>query len=84
MLRATPIVGYGWFGLVTPRGTQQEIVQKLNTEVNAILGEAETQNRLEKLALQRAGGPPEDFARFIRAEIVKWTQVVKQGNIKAE
>ena len=52
--------------------------------MNAILGEAETQDRLEKLALQRAGGSPEDFARFIRAEIAKWTEVVKQGNIKAE
>jgi tripartite-type tricarboxylate transporter receptor subunit TctC len=78
------VVGYGWFGLVAQKGTPPEIVRKLNTEVNAILGEPDTQARLETLALQRVGGSPEDFARFIREEIAKWTKVVKEGNIKAE
>ena len=44
----------------------------------------DVEERLKNLALERAGGTPEQFAAFIRAELAKWTKVVKQANIKPD
>ncbi|MBC5785745.1 tripartite tricarboxylate transporter substrate binding protein [Ramlibacter sp. USB13] len=78
------VVGYGWYGLMVPAGTPAAIVQRLNTETNAAIADAEVRRKAEAAGLQLRGGTPAEFRAFLDAEAKKWAQVIKAANIKAE
>lgn len=78
------VVGYGWYGLMVPAGTPAAIVQRLNTETNAVLADAEIRKKAEAVGLQPRGGTPAAFAAFIQSETRKWAQVIKAANITPE
>ncbi|GAP34056.1 tripartite tricarboxylate transporter substrate binding protein [Piscinibacter sakaiensis] len=78
------VVGYGWYGLMLPAGTPAAVVQRLNAETNAVLGEAELRRKAEALGLQLRGGSPAEFAAFIESETRKWAQVIKAAQITAD
>ncbi|MCW5657659.1 MAG: tripartite tricarboxylate transporter substrate binding protein [Burkholderiaceae bacterium] len=78
------VVGYGWFGLMVPAGTPTAIVQRLNAETNAVLGDAEIRRKVEAVGLQVRGGTSAEFATFINSETNKWAQLIKAANITAE
>ena len=78
------VVGYGWYGLMLPAGTPAAIVQKLNAETNAVLGDPEMRRKAEAVGLQLRGGTSAQFAAFIESETRKWAQVIKAANISAE
>jgi tripartite-type tricarboxylate transporter receptor subunit TctC len=72
-----------WLGLLTTAGTPNEIVAKINVEVNRVLREPDV---VAKLALQgttAAGGTPEAFKTLIAGEIRNWKEVAQKANIKA-
>jgi tripartite-type tricarboxylate transporter receptor subunit TctC len=73
-----------WFGVVGPAGMRPEIVRKLNTELNAILGMDDVKRRFQDQGVEPVGGAPSGFADHIGAEIQKWAKVVKDANIKPE
>jgi tripartite-type tricarboxylate transporter receptor subunit TctC len=73
-----------WFGVVGPAGMRPEIVRKLNTELNAILGMDDVKRRFQDQGVEPVGGTPSRFADHIGAEIAKWAKVVKDANIKPE
>jgi tripartite-type tricarboxylate transporter receptor subunit TctC len=74
----------GWYGIVAPKATPREIVDKLNTEINAALADAAIKTRLTDLGLVLSPGSPEDFAKFIAAETEKWAKVIKFAGIQPE
>jgi tripartite-type tricarboxylate transporter receptor subunit TctC len=73
-----------WLGVFLPAGTPAAIVQRLNESVNQALRTTDMKERLDALAFEPVGGTPQQFADYVRAEIVKWGKVVRAGNIKAE
>ena len=73
-----------WSALLAPAATPQEIVTRLHREVTAILRMPEVKDRLEADSAEIVAGTPEQFAEFLRAEMVKWANVVKTAGIKAE
>jgi tripartite-type tricarboxylate transporter receptor subunit TctC len=75
---------FAWFGLLAPAGTPKAIVEKLNAEVNQILKLPETIERFSVQGALPIGGSPEDFDKFIRADLVKWEKLVKERNIKPD
>jgi tripartite-type tricarboxylate transporter receptor subunit TctC len=74
----------GWYGISAPKGTPADIVQILNTQVNAGLADANVRKRLDDLGCNVFSGTPDDFAKFVAAETDKWAKVVKFANIKAD
>jgi tripartite-type tricarboxylate transporter receptor subunit TctC len=81
------VAGYeasAWFGVGTPRNTPAEIVDKLNTEINACLADPKLKARLADLGGIALRGAPSDFARLIVEETEKWAKVVKFSGAKAE
>ena len=70
-----------WFGFVAPAGTPAEIVQKLNAESQKALALPSVREALAKQGFEIAGGSPQDFAQFMRAEIDKWTRVVNGAGL---
>ncbi|MBA2961080.1 MULTISPECIES: tripartite tricarboxylate transporter substrate binding protein [Ramlibacter] len=73
-----------WYGLLAPRGTPADIVQKVSREINEILKLPATREQLIAQGFEPAGSSPSDFAGFISAEIVKWGRVVKAAGIAPE
>jgi tripartite-type tricarboxylate transporter receptor subunit TctC len=73
-----------WFGIGAPKGTPSEIVDKLNTEVNAGLVDAKIKERLADLGGEPMPMSPAEFAKFIADETEKWGKVVRAAGIKAE
>jgi tripartite-type tricarboxylate transporter receptor subunit TctC len=71
------------WGVGAPRNTPVEIVDKLNTEINAGLANPKIKARLELGGTVLAGSPT-DFGKLIAEEIEKWGKVVKFANIKPE
>jgi tripartite-type tricarboxylate transporter receptor subunit TctC len=73
-----------WFGIGAPTRTPQEIIERLNTQVNASLADANFQARLANLGATVLPGSPADFAKLIADETMKWGKVILAANIKAE
>lgn len=69
-----------WYGLMAPAGTPPELVNYLNAQVNAVLQEPETIERLAQLGSVPAGGSAADFKQFITKESQRWQAVVKAAN----
>src|SRR6516165_2050695 len=74
----------GWYGIVVPKATPTEIVEKLNKEINAALVDPNMKKRLTDLGAALFGGSPADFGKFIADETDKWRKVVTFAGIKAE
>src|SRR5947209_19943037 len=73
---------HGWNGVFVPTGTSREIVQKLNAGLNGMLKQPEVTERLNKLNIDYRENTPEEFGAFVKAEMEKWSRVVKEANIK--
>lgn len=71
-------------GFLAPAGTPKAIVARLNTEINAVLKQAEVRAKLESLGIEVKGGTPQEYAQLIRADLVKWGKVVKEAGIQPE
>lgn len=74
----------GWIGLLAPAGVDQAIVERLNTEVNRILSDPATQERLGELAFRPLQSTPAEFSQFILAEYQLWGEVAKAAGVKPE
>jgi tripartite-type tricarboxylate transporter receptor subunit TctC len=73
-----------WYGLLAPKGTPRDIVQRLNREINEILKQPATRELLLAQGFEPAGNTPAEFAAFISSEIVKWGRVVKAAGLVPE
>jgi tripartite-type tricarboxylate transporter receptor subunit TctC len=71
------------YGIGAPRNTPNEIVDKLNGEINAALADPKMTTRLAELGAVPMPMTPADFGKFIADETEKWGKVVRAANIKA-
>ena len=74
----------GWYGVVAPKNTPAEIVDKLNKEINAILADPKVKERIADLGSTPFAGSAADFAKFIAEDTEKWGKVIRAANIKPE
>ena len=70
-----------WYGLCAPTGTPTATLDKLNTDLHAVLRAPELQQRLIELGIDIALTTREEFDQLIRAEIARWAQVIKEAGI---
>lgn len=73
-----------WFAVFASPGTPKPVVDKLNAEIVKIIKSPEAVKRLFELGLDPVGSTPEELAAYQRAEITKWTKVVKDSGAKAD
>ena len=74
----------GWYGILDPAGTPPDRVRKLSDQIAAIMRTPEMRERFAKEGREAMGTTPEEFSRFIAAEIAKWAKVVRATGIKVE
>lgn len=72
-----------WFGLFAPARTPKPIIQKVNAEVARVMLLPEVKDALLAQGAEAVPTSPEEFGRFVKSEIAKWTRVVKEAGIKA-
>lgn len=66
-----------WNGLLAPAGTPSPVIGRLARETNEVLRTPQMKDKLAQQGSDPAGNTPEEFARFIDAELVKWAELVR-------
>jgi tripartite-type tricarboxylate transporter receptor subunit TctC len=74
----------GWNGIGAPRGTPVEVIDRLNSAINAALADAKVKTRLADLGTVPFPSSPAAFAKLIAEETEKWDKVIKFAGIKSE
>jgi tripartite-type tricarboxylate transporter receptor subunit TctC len=73
-----------WYGMVVRAGTPAEMVARLQQEVAHALALPDVKEQSAKLGLDLVGSTPAEFAKFQRAEIAKWGEVIRTAKIMPE
>lgn len=73
-----------WFGMQLPAGTPKTLVDSMNRDVVRVLKDPEVVKRFREQGVEVTASSPAAFGQLIRNEIVKWTQVIKDANIKIQ
>lgn len=71
-----------WLGLMAPAGTPRPVLERVNTEVRKILGSAEVKEAWGKQGATPMGMTIDQFDKFLREDITKWSSVVKATGMK--
>src|SRR4051812_28903784 len=73
-----------WYGLTAPKNTPREVVNRLGSEVNAVLADSKFKQRLTDLGQAPFAGSPADFQKLIVEETEKWAKVIRFSGAKPE
>jgi tripartite-type tricarboxylate transporter receptor subunit TctC len=73
-----------WLGVGGPRNTPPEVIERINSEVNAALADPKIKSRIADLGYTPFVSSPAEFTQFIADETVKWAKVIRAANIKPE
>jgi len=73
-----------WLGLLAPRGTPADIVQRLHAATAEALALADVRERLAQAALQPVGNTPREFEAVIRADIERWGKLAQELGIQPQ
>lgn len=73
-----------WYGLFAPTGTPNEIIERLNAELNKILSNPEMKARLAKMGSAIVHASADDFAKLIRVEIPRWADAVNKAKLTVD
>jgi tripartite-type tricarboxylate transporter receptor subunit TctC len=73
-----------WNGILVAARTPRPVIERLNTEINAILRESTVKSALNVQGFDLIGGTPEDFAKLIRSESEKWAPVIKKTGVRID
>ena len=73
-----------WNGILVAARTPRPIVERLNSEINAILKDAGVKSALNLQGFDLVGGTPEDFAKLVRSESEKWAPVIRKTGVRID
>jgi tripartite-type tricarboxylate transporter receptor subunit TctC len=74
----------GWFGLFAPVATPKNIVAKVSGDAKFVLGDAHVKDKMLAVGAEPSPMAPEEFGRFVRSEMAKWTKLMKERGIATE
>jgi tripartite-type tricarboxylate transporter receptor subunit TctC len=73
-----------WLAFFAPAGTPPEIVNRMNAEITKALAQPDVSEKLASLGLEVRPNTPAEFAAYVRSEVQKWAQAVKDSGAKAD
>jgi len=74
----------GWYGVLAPTGTPRPIIERLHGELMNVMRTPDMQERYVTLGLEPVESTTEQFGTYIRAELVKWGDIIKRSGTKVE
>lgn len=72
------------YGVLAPHGTPPAVVKKLHDDIVRVLQQPEVRKSLDAASIDIIANTPEEFARYIKSEYIKWAQVVKASGARVE
>ncbi len=78
------IEGSTWVLFLAPAATPRDIVNRMSLETAKAINSPELKARFEALGIEGVGNTPEQAAKFLDEEIVKWAKVISTAGVKAE
>jgi tripartite-type tricarboxylate transporter receptor subunit TctC len=81
------IPGFGndvWYGLLAPAATPRNVVVKLSEGISSAIALPDVRDRMLAGGLEPVGNPPDEFAAYLRAEVAKWSKVIRAAGIRAD
>ena len=81
------IAGYSsgnWYGFLTTAGTPRAVIDKLNADILKALAQKDVRERMVRQGMEPRGSAPDECAKFIRSETIKYAKVVKAAGIRSE
>ncbi len=78
------IENLAWMAIMAPSTTPDDIVRRMNQEINAVLAMPETKEKMHAQYMEPIGGSPQDLANFMRRELQVMTPVIKRTGISME
>ena len=73
-----------WFGVFAPAGAPTAVVSRLSSEVRNIVALPAVQERFVQQGIEPVSSTPDQFAAYVKAELAKWTKILKQLGIQSE
>ena len=73
-----------WIAFFLPAATPKPVADKLNADLNRVLANPEVREKFARIGMQTAPGTPDELAATLRADLARWSKVVKDANIKAD
>ena len=74
----------GWYGLAGPAAMPRADIERINAELNAALTSPAMIARLRELSYEPIGGTPEEATARIKADVARWTKIIRDANITAQ
>jgi tripartite-type tricarboxylate transporter receptor subunit TctC len=76
--------GFGWQGIGAPKNTPADIIDKLNSEINAGLADPKLKSQFANLGAETFPNSPAQFGKFIIDYTEKWAKVIRAAGVKVE
>ena len=73
-----------WAGLMAPRGTPKDIIERLSREVNLALGKPQTREKLDRLQYVGVGSTPDEFSQFFKDQVGIYSNLLKEAGVQPE
>jgi len=73
-----------WNGVLVAAGTPREVVDRINSALNAAIHDAAVKERLKAAGLEPVGGTPEQFGKLIHDESIKWAPIIKRSGARID
>lgn len=70
-----------WFGFLAPKGTPRGVVNRLNKAVAESVADPAIRARFVEFGAQPLESTPEEFARYVSSEVVRWREIITKGGI---
>ena len=67
-----------WLGMLAPKGTPREIVEKLNADIRKVLADPEANKLMHKAGVEVSTSTPAEFEALMQSELDRWGQVVRE------
>jgi tripartite-type tricarboxylate transporter receptor subunit TctC len=74
----------GWYGFYGPANMPADLVRKIHSDAARAYASPDVKERLERAGNELVMSAPEEFAAFLKSEVVKWGRVVKESKLRAE
>ncbi len=74
----------GWFGLFVPAATPKDVVARLSADANKALADSDVKQKMLAAGAEPSADTPEEFAKFVRSEMDKWANLMKERGINPE
>jgi len=73
-----------WYGMLAPRGTPRDVINRLNAAINKALQQPDVRERFAVSSVEIVGGTPQELGNYIASEIRRWGEVARAAKIRIE